>query len=161
MVKIFSQKFFVYHGCGAWYDNGANKIVSKNRKCIRPTYEPFWKKPNDVCYKVETRAQLKLKSTVKNDYIRRYIRFINGFDQNKGYSSSDYSTDDESTDDKSITPGSSYNETRTKTITKQSNAIENLIIDENQSEPISNTQNLDNKNELTLTLYHIIVKFSN
>ena len=33
MVKNFSQKFVVYHGCGAWYHDGTNKIVSKNRKC--------------------------------------------------------------------------------------------------------------------------------
>ena len=60
MVKNFSQKFVVYHGCGAWYHDETNKIVSKNRKCVRPTYEPFWEKPNDVHNKVGTRA-LKLK----------------------------------------------------------------------------------------------------
>ena len=65
MVKNFSQKFVVYHGCGAWYQDGTNKIVSKNRKCIRPTYEPLWKKPNNVRNKVETRAQLKLKLVVR------------------------------------------------------------------------------------------------
>ena len=70
------------------------------------------------------------------------MRFINGFDKNKGYFSSDYSTDNES-----IMPGSSYNEEKTETITKQSNAVENLIYDENQSEPICITQNSDNKNE--------------
>ena len=69
MVKSFSQKFVVYHGCGAYYHDGTNKIVSKNRRCIRPTYEPFWKKPNDVHNNVEARAQLKLKSIVKTDYI--------------------------------------------------------------------------------------------
>ena len=118
MVKNFSQKLVVYHGCGAWYHDGTNKIVSKNRKYICPTYDPFCKKSNDVRNKVETIAQLKLKSIVKNDYIRRYMRFINGFDKNKAYFSSDYSTDDESTDDGSIMPVSSYKETRTKTITK-------------------------------------------
>ena len=103
MVKTFSQKCVVYHGCGAWYHDATNKIVSKNRKCIRPTYEPFWKKPNNVRNKVETRVQLKLKSVVKNEYVRRYFKFINAFDKNKGYFSSNYdSTDDESTDDESI-----------------------------------------------------------
>ena len=56
MVKNFSQKCVVYHGGGAWYRDGANEIVSKNRKCIRPTYESFSKKSNDVRNKVETRA---------------------------------------------------------------------------------------------------------
>ena len=79
MVKNFSQKFVVYHGCGAWYDDGTSKIVSKNRKCIRPTYEPFLKKPNDVHSKVETKALLKLKLIIKNDYIRRYSNFYSKF----------------------------------------------------------------------------------
>ena len=157
MVKNFSQKFVVYHGCGAWYHDGTNKIVSKNRKCIRPTYEPFWKKPNDVRNKVETRAQLKLKSVVKNEYVRRYFRFINAFDKNKGYFSSDYdSTGDESMDDESIIPDNKESKTENMnvlTIT-QSNTGETLVIDENsasnnnnQSDSIFNTQNPDNKNE--------------
>ena len=155
MVKNFSQKFVVYHGCGAWYHDGTNKIVSKNRKCIRPTYEPFWKKPNDVRNKVETRAQLKLKSVVKNEYVRRYFRFINAFDKNKGYFSSDYdSTDNESTDDESIIPDnkeSKIGNMNVLTIT-QSNTGETLLIDGNsalnnnsQSDSISNTKNPDNK----------------
>ena len=152
MVKIFSQKSVVYHDCGAWYHDGTNKIVSKTRKCIRPTYEPFWKKPNDVHNKVETRAQLKLKSFVKNEYSRRYFRFINAFDKNKGYFSSDY----DSTDDESIILDNKESKTKNMnvlTIT-QSNTGETLIIDENstsnnnnQSDSISNTQNPDNKNE--------------
>ena len=144
MVKNFSQKFVVFHGCGAWYHDGTNKIVRKNGKCICPSYEPFRKKPNDVPNKVETRAQLKLKSIVKKEYVRRYFRFINAIDENKVYFSSGYdSTGNESTDDESIT----------LTIT-QSNPGETLVIDENsasnnnnQSDSISNTENPDNKNE--------------
>ena len=157
MGENFSQNFVVYHGCGAWYHNVTNKIVSKNRKCILPTYEPFWKNPNDVRNKVETRAQLKLKSVVNNEYVRRYFRFINTFDKNKEYFSSDYdSTDDESTDDESIIPDNKESKTENMnvlTIT-QSNTGETLVIDENsasnnnnQSHSISNTQNPDNKNE--------------
>ena len=102
MVKNFSQKFVVYHGCGAWYHDGTNKIVSKNRKCIRPTYEPFWKKPNDVRNKVETRAQLKLKAIVKNDYIRRYYNFYSKFQKQEYFNSDDESTDDEFSNNDSI-----------------------------------------------------------
>ena len=136
MVKNFCQKFLVYHGCSAWYHDGTNKIVSKNRKCIRPTYEPFWKKPNDVRNKVETRAQLKLKSVVKNEYVRRYFRFINAFDKNKGYFSSDYdSTDDESMDDESIIPDNKESKTENMNVlTKtQSNTGETLVNDENNA----------------------------
>ena len=137
MIKNFSQKFVVYHGGRAWYHDGTNKIVNKNQKCIHPTYEPFWKKPNSVCNKVETRAQLKLKSVVKNEYVRRYFRFINAFDKkNTGYFSSGYdSTDDESIDNESIIPDNKESKTENMnvlTIT-QSNTGETLIIDENSA----------------------------
>ena len=62
MAKKISQNFIVYHGCGSWYHDGTNRIVSKNRTCINPTYNPFWEKTNDVRNKVEARAQFKLKS---------------------------------------------------------------------------------------------------
>ena len=157
MVKNFSQKFVVFHGCGAWYHGGTNKIVRKNGKGICPSYEPFRKKPNDVPNKVETRAQLKLKSIVKKEYVRRYFRFINAIDENKVYFSSGYdSTGNESTDDESIMPDNKESKTENMnvlTIT-QSNPAETLVIDENsasnnnnQSDSISNTENPDNKNE--------------
>ena len=131
MVKNFSQKFVVYHGCRAWYHDGTNKIVNKNQKCIHPTYEQFWKKPSNVHNKVETRAQIKLKSFVKNEYVRRYFRLINAFDKNKGYFSSGY----DSTDDESILPDNKESKTENMnvlTIT-QSNTRETLIIDENSA----------------------------
>ena len=73
MIKNFSQKCVVYHGCGASCYDGTNKIVSKNRKCISPTYKPFWKNANDVRNEVQTRAQLKLKSIITQEYMRRYF----------------------------------------------------------------------------------------
>ena len=117
----------------------------------------FGKRPNDVRNKVETRAQLKLKSVVKNEYVKRYFRFINAFDKNEGYFSLDCdSTDDESTDNESIIPDNKESKTENMNVlTKtQSNTRETLVIDENsasnnnsQSDSISNTQNPDNKNE--------------
>ena len=65
MIKDFSQNFVMYHACGAWYHDGTNKIVNKNKRWIRPTLKPFSKKANDVRNKVETRTEVKLKSTVK------------------------------------------------------------------------------------------------
>ena len=47
MVNI-SQTVVVYHGCHKNYLDGTREIVLKNRKYIRPTYYPFWKKPIDV-----------------------------------------------------------------------------------------------------------------
>ena len=78
MVNI-SQTFVVYHGCGNGYLDGTRKIVPKNRKCIRPTYYPFWKKPIDVCNRVETRAQISLKPKATRDYVKRYMHYLNVF----------------------------------------------------------------------------------
>ena len=44
---------------------GTNKILNKNKRWICPTFKPFSKKANDVRNKVETRTEVKLKSTVK------------------------------------------------------------------------------------------------
>ena len=67
MIKDFSQNFVMYHACGAWYHDGTNKILNKNRRCIHGTFKPFSKKTTDVRNKVEKRAEHKLKSIVKND----------------------------------------------------------------------------------------------
>ena len=42
MVNI-SQTFVTYHGCGNGYYDGTRNFFPKNRKCIKPTYDPFWK----------------------------------------------------------------------------------------------------------------------
>ena len=86
MVNI-SQTFVVYHGCGNGYLDGTRKIVPKNRKYIRPTYYPFWKKPINVHNTVETRAQISLKPKATRDYVKRYIHYLNVF--SKEYFSSD------------------------------------------------------------------------
>ena len=48
IMSKFSKTFVAYHGCGNCYQDGPNKIVPKNEKCIMQTYNPFWKKPMDV-----------------------------------------------------------------------------------------------------------------
>ena len=143
MVKSFSQKFVIYHGCGAWYHDGTKKILSKNRRCIRPTYETFWKKPNDVRNKVEARAQLKLKSIVKVDYIKRYMNFIGAFERKPYLTSDDESTDDESANNDLI-DDKSYNRSKTgnnfSISNKQSNTGENPVIDESIDSNIKPTK---------------------
>ena len=71
-MSKFSQTFAAYHGCGNCYQDGPNKIVPKNEKCIMQTYNPFWKKPMDVRNWVETRAQLKRKTKASRKFQRRY-----------------------------------------------------------------------------------------
>ena len=157
MVNI-SQTFVVYHGCGNGYLDGTRKIVPKNRKCIRPTYYPFWKKPIDVCNRVETRAQISLKPKATRDYVKRYMHYLNVF--SKEYFSSD---DNLTSDDESITGNASDTEQNLSSedetiISNTLNTGEDLIIDENtettielnnttQTSSISDTQNPDNKNE--------------
>lgn len=154
MVKKFSQNFIVYHGCGSCYYDGTNRIVAKNRRCINPTYNPFWKKTNDVRNKFETRAQLKLKSIVTESYIKTYLKFINEFNKKGYFSSENESTDDESTDDEWINE-KSLNDSKTdaKLKTEQSNTGEDLLIDENintnnirQTETVSDVQNPNTEN---------------
>ena len=96
MVNI-SQTFVSYHDCGNGYLDGTRKIVSKNRKCIRTTHYPFWKKPIDVRNRVETRAQIQLKPKATKDYVKRYMHYLNVF--SKEYFSSD---DNLTSDSKSI-----------------------------------------------------------
>ena len=157
MVNI-SQTFVVYHGCGNGYLDGTRKIVPKNRKCIRPTYYPFWKKPIDVRNRVETRAQISLKPKATRDYVKRYMHYLNVF--SKEYFSSD---DNLTSDDESITGNASDTEQNLSSedetiISNTLNTGEDLIIDENtettielnnttQTSSISDTQNPDNKNE--------------
>ena len=52
------------------------KQSRKNRKCNQQTYNPFWKKPSDVRNRVETRAQLKIKTKASRKFQRRYQKWI-------------------------------------------------------------------------------------
>ena len=92
-MKNFSQTIVSYHG--------TNKIVPKNRKCIMPTNNPFWKNPTDTSNKIakSTRTQVKIKAKANRSYIKRYLKFVKTFKENKfddASFSSDYSTDNES-----------------------------------------------------------------
>ena len=154
----FSQTFVVYHGCGNCYLDGTRKVLPKNRKCVRPTHYPFWKKPIDVRNRVETRAQISLKPKATRDYVKRYMHYLNVF--SKEYFSSD---DNLTSDDESITGNASDTEQNLSSedetiISNTLNTGEDLIIDENtettiepnnttQTSSKSDTQNPDNKNE--------------
>ena len=74
MVNI-SHTFVTYNGCGNGYLNGTRKIVPKNRKCIRATHYPFWKKSINVRNTVETIAQIELKPNATKDYVKRYTHY--------------------------------------------------------------------------------------
>ena len=57
---------------------------------MAPTYYPFWKKTIDVRNKVETRAQLKVKTKATKNYQERYMRFVDVFSKGS-FSSDDFS----------------------------------------------------------------------
>ena len=143
----FSQRFVVYHGCGNSYQDGTRKIVPKNRKCIAPTYYPFWKKPIDVRNKVETRAQLKVKTKATRNYQKRYMRFVDVFSKDS-FSSDDFSSDEESLANNASNTEQNFSSDDEIYWTIKHTG-EKLVIDENtdttQTNLISDTQNSDNE----------------
>ena len=121
----FSQRFVVYYGCGNIYQDGRGKIVPKNRKCIAPTYYTFWKRPIDVRNKVETRAQLKVKTKATRNYQKRYMQFVDVFSKDS------FSSDDFSSDEESLANNASNTEQNLSSEDETENTGENLVIDEN------------------------------
>ena len=93
-MASFSQGFVVYHGCGNSYLDGTRKTFPKHRKCIMPTSYPFWRKLIDVCNRVETRAQLNLKTKETRQQFCRYMQYLNVFSRDS-FSSDDYSDSDD------------------------------------------------------------------
>ena len=139
----FSQGFVVYHGCGNSYQDETRKIIPKNRKCRAPTHYPFWKRPIDVRNKVETRAQLKVKTKATRNFQKGYMRFVDVFSKNS------FSSDDFSSDDESLANNASNTEQNLSSDDETENTGENLVIDENtdttQTNLISDTLNPDNE----------------
>ena len=97
----FSQTSVAYHGCGDCYQVGTHKIVPKNRKCITQTYNPFWKKPMDFRNRVETRAQLKIKTKASTEFQLRYQKWVNLY-SNDSFTSIDFESDSDSDPDSNI-----------------------------------------------------------
>ena len=143
----FSQTFVVYHGCGNGYIDGTRKIVPKNRRCIAPTYYPFWKRPIDVRNKVETRAQLKVKTKATRNYQKRYMQFVDVFSKDS-FSSDDFSSDEESLANNASNTEQNFSSDDEIYWTIKHTG-EKLVIDENtdttQTNLISDTQNPDNE----------------
>ena len=142
-IVNFSQRFVVYHGCGNSYQYGTRRIISKNRTCIAPTYHPFWKRPIDVHNKVETRAQLIVKTKATRNYQKRYMQFADVFSKDK------FSSDDFPSAEESLANNASNTEQNLFSDDETENTGENLVSDENtdttQTNLISRTQNPDNE----------------
>ena len=52
------------------------KMFQKNRRCIMQTYNPFWEKTMDVRNRVETRAQLRIKTKASRKFQGRYQKWV-------------------------------------------------------------------------------------
>ena len=106
MVSSFSQNFVKYGGCGKTLLLDGKHRGVHHKKCFFPLTQPFWKRPEDVINKVETRSQLQKKKVffenIKNKYFK-YVRTkgIKNRSLLSSYSESDEYTDDESTDSES------------------------------------------------------------
>ena len=154
----FSQTFVAYHGCGNYYQDSTNKIIPKNRKCAMQTYNPFWKKPIDVCNRVETRAQLKTKTKASSEFQLRYQKWVNLYSKDS-FTSSGFDSDSDSDPDSNINSDNeslannaseteqnlSDNETNDKLIIFNNTAVEQtLSISNNSSKNLSETSGTAN-----------------
>ena len=54
----------------------SNRIIEKNKWCLWPTTSPFWKKTEDVSFKIRTRSQEQKQELVKTSEFNRYCRRI-------------------------------------------------------------------------------------
>ena len=82
-IKIFKphskySKDGLYHSCYGVYKNGCRMLITgKCSKCRFPTNDPFWKKVEDVDFKIQTRAQKKkLEMANKNDVFKYFIKTV-------------------------------------------------------------------------------------
>ena len=141
----FSQTFVVYHDCGNGYLDGTRKIVPKYRKCIAPTYYPFWKKPIDVRSGEETRAQLQPNKKVTKNHINRYMQYVDVFSRNS-FTSDDFSDDSLTSDDESLANNAS-------------NTEQNLYSDDETETTTGETQTMKQKQllEKTSSLMKILI----
>ena len=68
----------LYHGCYGVYKDGTRMLITgKCSKCKYPTNDPFWKKVEEVNFKVKTRAQKnKLEMADKKEVFNYFIKTV-------------------------------------------------------------------------------------
>ena len=62
----------LYHGCSTVYKDGTRMLIGKRQDCVLSTDYPFWKLPEDIDSKVETRSMVKSKKLTSLKYILDY-----------------------------------------------------------------------------------------
>ena len=69
---MLKSKRRLYHGCSAVYKDGTRMLTGKGKDCVLSTNYHFWKLPEDIESKIETRSMLKRKKIASLKYILDY-----------------------------------------------------------------------------------------
>ena len=67
----------IYHGCAKGYKDGSHVLIKKDRKCLIPTADCFWKDPHDVINYIKTHSQTEKQKII------RWKRLMNYFNRKK------------------------------------------------------------------------------
>ena len=69
---MLKSKRPLYHGCSTVYKDGTRMLIGKGQDCVLSTNYLFWKLPEEVESKIETRSMLKRKKLASLKYILDY-----------------------------------------------------------------------------------------
>ena len=69
----------IYHGCFTKNRDGSNRLIEKNKGCLFPTNNPFWKYSQDIPNGVRTQSQEKNQNLVEKGEYNRYFRQKNQY----------------------------------------------------------------------------------
>ena len=64
----------VIHGCCRKNQDGTNRIIEKDKRCLFPTSCPFWKPVEDTPNGIRTRSQEHKQKLIKRADLNRYFR---------------------------------------------------------------------------------------
>ena len=65
-----------YHGCWTVYEDGSRCLIEYDldKKCVCVTNEPFWKRPEDADFNIQTMTQEACKKLATQKYIKDYFK---------------------------------------------------------------------------------------
>ena len=103
-VKNLQDGFIKYHGCGIYRRDGTNVLVTKRKRCYKPTNACFWMSSEDVEKKVRTRNRelneriyhsQSLKRQYQSEFIKRkQYQYYSTDNETESNNSNDYDSDD-------------------------------------------------------------------
>ena len=64
----------ICHACFTKDRDGSNRLIEKNKGCLFPTNNPFWKYSQDIPNGVRTQSQEKNQNLVEKGEYNRYFR---------------------------------------------------------------------------------------